>query len=787
MMSLLRICLVNLLFTTLSTNVINTAHYHVNKNQINTNLNTNNSLISFNNNYINDFNLNQENTILNVNINTSNLNTTNNINYANIYSGVFFFAPIKWTYHFTTNIPNTSITYNLNFNKLNYFNNYGNSINLDQLINLNVNVNNFISNFFSNATIKIPDLFLHACNWYKTIGDFLLTLNNQFQFTNPDFTFKSYSNINLFKLNNQINALSTLDNLKVSVFKNNLFLDLNTSNLNLSQNYVIYNVSQLDRYLASLGVYITNWDPLYSNNANVTVNLNLKNILNNYYCFNPKLLYVINTPSLLDNNHAYSTLPNLVINPNYSLLSALFKANITSELIIKLLSFWPNNFSMLSLIANLWVKHAFNWTLVNNILSLFTSNNWNYNANINNLVLNLSSVFPIDSLLNLLSSANRSLEPANWYLTLNKLADANLNFGLTSCINLYQQLLWSYKNSNIKIFFNDEQNTNINYVNNDNIFVLNQNWNYQIDLPYKYEFEINKIEYSNSFFVCSWDPNINFAIIYYPLVININSINTNNIYTNNSLNYFYLYQINNINSIFISQIAYLENTTKTNVLNQIKMFNNSLKSNQSLPIILKEYSNYIIRLDLIYSIYMLLNNNQSLYQFIISNMFYLNLFQNQNNSFISNLSFKLNTKFNTLSVTFNLNNFIQLNSNYIKFNKYLFNAYNNSLSLNFYENKSNFIIKPKKIIHIIPKSKININHTVSNKYTKVLKDKKVVQTIPIKTKNISSKKLQNHSFSIIKSKSINLFYLWILLPIFLIFFIIFYQIISWKIKVKIKK
>ena len=321
-MSLLRICLINLLFTTLSTNVINTAHDYVNKNQIQTNLNSNNALISFNNSYVNDFNLNQNNTILNVNINTSNLNTTNNINYANIYSGVFFFAPIKWTYHFTTNIPNTSITYNLNFNKINYFNNYGNSINLDQLINLNVSVNNFISAFFNNAIIKIPKLFLHACNWYKTIGDFLLTLNSQFQFSNPGFSFQSYSNINLFKLNSQINALSALDNLKVSVNKNNLFLDLNTSNLNLGQNYTIYNVSQLDRFLASFGVYIKNWDPLYSNNVNVTVNLNLKNVLNNYYCFNPKLLYVITTPTLLDNNHAYSTLPNVIVVPWQSWLSA---------------------------------------------------------------------------------------------------------------------------------------------------------------------------------------------------------------------------------------------------------------------------------------------------------------------------------------------------------------------------------------------------------------------------------------------------------------------------------
>ncbi|MBO6021270.1 hypothetical protein J6W34_06555 [bacterium] len=41
----------------------------------------------------------------------------------------------------------------------------------------------------------------------------------------------------------------------VTINKNNLFLDLNTSNLNLNQTYIVNNVSQLDRYLASCGPY----------------------------------------------------------------------------------------------------------------------------------------------------------------------------------------------------------------------------------------------------------------------------------------------------------------------------------------------------------------------------------------------------------------------------------------------------------------------------------------------------------------------------------------------------
>ena len=163
-MSLLRICLVSLVFFPYNTNTITLTSYHsYNKNKTEKSF-INNDLLNFNKNYLSDFNLNQPNTILSVNINTNNLNTSSNIYYANMYSGVFFFTPVKWIYHFTTNISNPNITYNINFNKINYFNNYANSINLDQLINLNLNVNDFISNFLNNATIKIPDLLLHACN-----------------------------------------------------------------------------------------------------------------------------------------------------------------------------------------------------------------------------------------------------------------------------------------------------------------------------------------------------------------------------------------------------------------------------------------------------------------------------------------------------------------------------------------------------------------------------------------------------------------------------------------------
>ncbi|MBO6042651.1 hypothetical protein J6P52_05940 [bacterium] len=119
---------------------------------------------------------------------------------------------------------------------------------------MNLNVNDFISNFLNNAVIKIPDLLLHACNWYQTIGDFL-SLNNQFNFANPQFNFKSFSNVKLFKTNSVINALSVFQNMLVTINKNNLFLDLNTSNLNLNQTYIVNNVSQLDRYLASCGPY----------------------------------------------------------------------------------------------------------------------------------------------------------------------------------------------------------------------------------------------------------------------------------------------------------------------------------------------------------------------------------------------------------------------------------------------------------------------------------------------------------------------------------------------------
>lgn len=777
-MSLLRICLVSLVFSPYNTNTITLTSYHLyNKNKTEQSF-INNDLLNFNKNYLSDFNLNQPNTILSVNINTSNLNTSSNIYYANMYSGVFFFTPVKWIYHFTTNISNPNITYNINFNKINYFNNYTNNINLTQLINLNLNVNDFISNFLNNAVIKIPDLLLHACNWYQTIGDFL-SLNNQFNFANPQFNFKSFSNVKLFKTNSVINALSVFQNMLVTINKNNLFLDLNTSNLNLNQTYIVNNVSQLDRYLASCGPYFQTWNPLYANSVNMSVNLSLKNILSNYYCINPKLLYNISTPSLLNNNQPYSTFPNLIITPNYNLLNDLFEANITSQLFNKLCSVL-NNSTINVLMQTLWNKHAINWNLVNNILNLFNIQNWNYNPNINNLVINNSDIFPIDSLIELLKNAITNLTIANWYNSLNNFANTKLNLSQTNYINLYQQILLDYKNSNLKLSFNNQENSSINYQNNQMDYLLNQDWNYEIDLPYKYEYQINNIAYTNSFYTASWNPNINFSIFYYPSIININEINTSNIYTNKKINFFYLYQLNNINQVFLNEIAYSENSTLNNVLSQIKMFNNSLNNDVSLSKITKEFNSYLIDLDLIYSIYMLLNINESLYEFIISNMFYLNLFKNANNSLISDLCF-VNNNLNTLSVTFNLNNRIQLvNNNYIKFTDYSFNSYSNKLNLDFYENKSNFInkisntkpiIKKPKVISPKPKPKI-INNTPIKKVVINKQNKKIIFPKSKTNLNTTTNKL---------------IYLFILIPLFFIFIIIIYQIITWKIKLKIKK
>lgn len=777
-MSLLKIGLVSLVFCLYNTNTINLTSYHLYNKTKTEQLLSNNNLLDFNDNYLNDFNLNQPNTILSVNINTNNLNTSSNIYYANMYSGVFFFTPVKWIYHFTTNISNPNITYNINFNKINYFNNYTNSINLDQLINLNLNVNDFISNFLNNATIKIPDLLLHACNWYQTIGDFL-SLNNQFNFANPQFSFKSFSNIKLFKTNSIINALSIFKNMLVSINKNNLFLDLNTSNLNLNQTYIVNNVSQLDRYLASCGPYFQTWHPLYSNNVNMSVNLSLKNILSNYYCINPKLLYIISTPSLLNNGEPYCTFPSLNIKPNYTLLNDLFEANITSQLFNKLCDVL-NNSTINSLMQNLWNQHAITWNLVNNILNLFNVQNWNYNASINNLVINNSDIFPIDSLIELLNNATTNLTIANWYTSLNNFANTKLNLSQINYINLYQQTLLDYKNSNFKLSFNNQANSSINYQNNQMSYLLNQDWNYKIDLPYKYEYQINNISYSNGFYTASWNPHIIFSIIYYPSIININAINTNNLYTNKNINYFYLYKLNNINEVFLNEIAYSENTTLNIVLNQVKAFNDSLNNDVSVSKITKEFNSCLIDLDLIYSIYMLLNINESLYNFIINNMFYLNLFENENNSLISNLSFTINNNFNTLSVNFNLNNRIQfVNNNYIKFSDYLFNAYNNKLNLNFYENKNNFIeisntkpiIKKPKIIYNKPKSKI----------TEQIPVKKVIIN-KAKKKIIFPKTKLN-----LNTTNNNLIYLWILLPLFFVFTILIYQILTWKIKFKIKK
>ncbi|MBO6021268.1 hypothetical protein J6W34_06565 [bacterium] len=57
---------------------------------------------------------------------------------------------------------------------------------------------------------------------------------------------------------------------------------------------------------------------------------------------------------------------------------------------------------------------------------------------------------------------------------MNNLANTKLNLSQTNYINLYQQILLDYKNSNLKLSFNNQENSSINYENNQMNYLLNQ-------------------------------------------------------------------------------------------------------------------------------------------------------------------------------------------------------------------------------------------------------------------------------------------------------------------------
>ncbi|MBO6041632.1 hypothetical protein J6P52_00360 [bacterium] len=57
---------------------------------------------------------------------------------------------------------------------------------------------------------------------------------------------------------------------------------------------------------------------------------------------------------------------------------------------------------------------------------------------------------------------------------MNNFANTKLNLSQTNYINLYQQILLDYKNSNLKLSFNNQENSSINYQNNQMDYLLNQ-------------------------------------------------------------------------------------------------------------------------------------------------------------------------------------------------------------------------------------------------------------------------------------------------------------------------
>ena len=629
-----------------------------------------NQLFLFNDNYIASYHANNTPVTIGVKIDTSNLNLNNKIYWVNDYGGVMgSMLPLKWTYSFNVNVPNTSMTQAINLNKIGYDYTWT-AAPLSFLTNLN-ELNSFANNFFNNATIKLPYKMLIACTPYSEVTNYF-TLKGPYYVHNPNLTFSKWVTYKLFNAPHFNLFNMRFANLMFPMTKNNLFLDINLSNCQANYQFQLGFVGQLDRYMVCLGDNLNyHYQPTYSNDVIGYVNFTISDLLPNEYYFNPQDLFFINQPdSLNSSGWAYTSFPKLQFSLNQFLLTRCYDANLVAQL-VDIINTYANsihNQELLNLSNELWTKGLWSSELATKVFNL-VNNDQTYNATTNTLAVNFQKNVAVQSLINYLQMALANNQPAWWYSYLQRICKTKtpLNLTPTNCINLYQTLLRTYQNSKIQYTFSTITSTAQYTITYQNLSIaLNANNCCKYVLPYDYYYQIIGATFAMGNYTQGLNiSGVEFSILKYPQVINNYQVNlppaNSIVHAYLGVDAFQLQLLNNIPSLTLFNLEQTYHLTSSELASQIKAFNANYNCSIATfnAYLQKPLTKSLIDLALYQTYFNLFSNDDDIIQYCNQYGFDNNLLASSNNSLLSNFQIEVyNAKKGIYSVNFNINNLI---------------------------------------------------------------------------------------------------------------------------------
>ena len=661
----------NFINCTVSANYLASPNFSLTFNPVPKDWNANtNQIFRFNNNYIASYHANNTPATMGIKINTSNLNLNNKIYWANDYGGVMGgMLPLKWTYSFNVNIPNSSTTQEINLSNIGY------SYNLPKLwladhVNL-YQFNMFVNNFFTNATIKLPYKMLIACTPYSDVTNYF-TLNGPYYVHNPNISFNKWVTYKLFAAP-QFNLVTfKLGSLSFPVSKNKLFLDINLTSCTTNYQFQLLNVGQLDRYMVCTGDNLNyHYQPSYSHDVVGSINLNITDLIPNDYCFNPQDLFEINEPTdIASTGWAYTSFPKLQFSVNQFLLTRCYAANLIAQLVDAINSFATitHNQKLLNLNQELWTKGLWSSELATKVFTL-VGNNQTYNATTNTLAVNFPKNMAMQSLINYLQMALANSQPAWWYRFLQRACGTKtaLNLTPTNCINLYQTLLRTYQNSKVQYTLSTATSVAQYTITYQNLSIaLNANNCCKYVPPYDYYYNIIggvfKLGGYSQFL------NINaqeFDVLKYPQIIDNYQINLPNpssiVHGYLGLDVFQLKLLTNISSLTLFNLQQTYHLTSTKLNAEITAFNANFNSsiNTFNAYLQNPLTTGLIDLAVYQTFFSLFGDGENIIKYCNQYGFDNNLLANSNNSLLSNFQIKVyNAKKGIYSVNFDINNLV---------------------------------------------------------------------------------------------------------------------------------
>ena len=631
-----------------------------------------NPIFQFNNNYITSYHEDDTKVMLSVSINTSNLDLSNKIYWVNMYGGIMgSMLPLKWTYSFNTNIPDSSTTQAINLSKIGY--DYTQpKLYLNSLINL-YQFDSFVDKFFQDATIKLPFKMLIACTPYSDVTNYL-TLKGPYYSHNPNLTFSRWVTYKLFNAPDFHIENHKFWYLNFPVTKNKLFLAINLSNCNLNYLMQLRMVRQLDRYMVCQGTHLNyEYKPTYSNQVVGNINLKITDLLPYDYCFNPHDLFHTIMPGLQASNEwAYASFPNLKFRINSFLLEKCLDANLIAQLydIINNYATSINNHTLLKLNNELWTKGMWSSLLATKVFSLI-NNTQTYNPTTNTLAVNFGKNLAAQSLINYLQMDLTKNQIASWYgyLQLMTGIKTSLNLTPTNCINLYQSLLRTYQGCKMEYYLQTKNNW-IGYdITYENLSIaLNANNCCKYVLPYDYYYNIEEAIFTfgnySQLLDTSWGE---FNIIKYPQVISNYVVNlppVNNLAKSQYQTYIFPLQLfSDLPSITLFNLEQTYDLTSSELTRKIKQFNANYNDSISTfnNYLKNKLTNSLIDLSIYYTFFNLFSDGQNIIKYCNEHGFDNNLLATSNNSLMSDFKVKVdNATKGTYSVTFNINNQLDL-------------------------------------------------------------------------------------------------------------------------------